>query len=249
MKITTLLLITFLTLPFAVNAQDNFTFCYDPYPPFTLGKTGTPTGGLKVQLINAVFNELDNVNVDVILLPWKQCQKQAELGKVDGILPLFKNEQRATYLEFSDSAFDQVSAFWYNRSRYPDGIEWQDFSDLKTLKLGMLIGGFIDKEMEETFEASTGIHRGKSVENLFQVLIKDRVDLIAIDDGVGRYIVKENGWEDDVAIVKKPIGLKQSYIGLSKKSKVVLLRDPINQALEKLRADGTLKRIRESTDY
>jgi polar amino acid transport system substrate-binding protein len=83
-------LLVLLFLSFNTHAQKTFTFCYDPYPPYTLGKSGTPTGGLKVQLINAVFNEIDEAQAEVILLPWKQCQNQAKLGNIDGILPLFK---------------------------------------------------------------------------------------------------------------------------------------------------------------
>ena len=236
-------------MPIVVSAKNTFTFCYDPYPPYTLGQTGTPTGGLKVQLIDAVFNKMDGVQVEVVLLPWKQCQLQTKLGNIDGILPLFKNDERSQYMLFSDSVFDQTSVFWYKKSKYPNGITWHHFSDLADLKLGMVIGSFIDQEMETMFETNRGIHRGKSVENLFEVLLKERVDLIAIDQGVGKYVRQQNNWQDDIAMVHKPIGLQESYIGLSKKSEVSTLLDNINKIIAKLHKNGTIKQIRNSTDY
>lgn len=249
MKLSCMSTMLLALLPIAASAQTSFTFCYDPYPPYTLGKTGTPTGGLKVQLIDAVFNEIDEARADVILLPWKQCQNQAKLGNVDGILPLFKNDERSQYMVFSESVFDQTSVFWYKKSKYPDGINWQHFSDLSHLKLGMLIGGFIDKDMEAVFEENRGIHRGKNVENLFQILSKDRVDLIAIDRGVGQYTLIQKGWQNDYAMVEKPIGVQESYFGLSKKSAAAALLDKINTVIAKLHADGTIQRIQESTAY
>jgi ABC-type amino acid transport substrate-binding protein len=160
-----------------------------------------------------------------------------------------KNEKRSQYMLFSDSVFDQTSIFWYKKSKHPDGINWNSFTDISDLKLGMLIGGFIDKEMEETFEASKGIHRGKSVENLFQVLLKERVDLVAIDESVGRYVLNQKGWQDDITMTQKPISLQESYIGLSKKSKVATLLDEINKAITKLHKEGTIEKIRTTTDY
>lgn len=249
MRLPSLFAIFCILLPITVHAQTTFTFCYDPYPPYTLGESGTPTGGLKVQLINAVFKKIDEAQAEVILLPWKQCQNQTRLGNIDGILPLFKNNERSQYMLFSDSVFDQTSVFWYKKSKYPQGIKWEQFSDLAHLKLGMLIGGFIDKDMEASFESKKGIHRGKSVENLFKVLLKDRIDIVAIDTGVGRYVVQKNNWQSDIAMVEKPIGLQESYIGLSKKSEAAALLDQINRVIAKLHKDGSIKRIRESTDY
>ena len=222
MKLSFIPTLVIVLLSLSASAQNHFTFCYDPYPPYTLGESGTPSGGLKVQVLDAVFQEIATAQAQVLLLPWKQCQKQAKLGNVDGILPLFKNDERASYMAFSDSVFDQVSVFWYKRSKYPNGIDWGKFSDLSHLKLGMLIGGFIDQDMKAVFTEGKGIHRGKSVENLFQVLLKDRVDLVAVDETVGRYVLHQHGWLDDIDMLKKPIGVKESYFGLSKKSGAIV---------------------------
>lgn len=231
-----------LLLPFTVNAEKLYTFCYDPYPPYTLGESGVTEKGLKVDLLKAVFSEL-GLKTETILLPWKQCQNQAKLGNVDGILPLFKNAERETYMAFTDEAFMQSSVFWYKRSLFPDGVNWDQFSDLKNLKLGMLIGGFIDKDMEAMFDSHKGIYRGKSVKNLFQVLEKERVDLIAIDEGVGRFILQKNGWQDDFSAVEKPIGLQASFFGLSKKSQLASRLDEINKIIANLRQRGVIEKI------
>jgi len=239
MRITILFLCTILITPGAL-AQKDFTFCYDPYPPFTLGQTGKPTGGSKVELINTVFNEIDGINANVILLPWKQCQLQVKRGNIDGILPLFKNNTRSEYMIFSDSTFRQNSVFWYKKSKYPNGINWSTFEDLSHLKLGMLIGGYIDKDMENTFESGKGIQRGKSVDNLFKLLLKERVDLVAIDESVGYYVRNKNQWNTDIEKLDKEINIKYSYFGLSKKSDVIHILPAINKAIKKLKATGVI---------
>ncbi len=147
---------------------------------------------------------------------------------------------------FSDSVFDQTSVFWYKKSKHPNGITWEKFNDLAHLKLGMLIGSFIDKEMESTFEEKRGIHRGKNVENLLQVLLKDRVDLVAIDESVSRYIITQNGQQDKISVVKKPINIKDILFWLIKKSKMSSFLDKINSAITKLHQDGTIKKYEKA---
>ena len=68
------LLSLFILLPLYVQGNETYTFCYDPYPPYTLGQTGKTTSGLKVKVLDAVFSEIDSANAEVVLLPWKRCQ-------------------------------------------------------------------------------------------------------------------------------------------------------------------------------
>lgn len=236
-------------MPLMSLADRHYSFCYDPYPPFTLGQSGTPEGGLKVELLSVIFDRLDGVSADVTLLPWKQCQFQARVGQFDGILPLFKNDERSEYLLFSDSVFDQLSVFWVRASDYPDGLEWNNFSELSDLKLGMLIGAFIHRDMEAQFEQSKGIHRGKDVKNLFQLLLHKRVDIVAIDKDVGQYMLDQEGLSDQIHMVGKPIDLKESFIGLSKASDVTALLDDINAVILAIKQDGTLNALRENFNF
>ena len=94
-----------------VAAAADLKFCYDPYPPYTLGTSGEPSGGLKLRVLNEVINRIDGVTASVVLLPWFRCQEAVKSGEIDGILPLFQNEERAEYMAFTDDVFLEQLCF------------------------------------------------------------------------------------------------------------------------------------------
>lgn len=240
-----ILLVTLGTTKLASADDRILTFCYDPYPPYTFGTSGAPSGGIKVKLLEAVVSKIDGLDAEVVLLPWKRCQAEAKAGKVDGILPLYKNDDRLSYLSFSEPTFTQLSTFWYNENKYSDGINWSgNFEELSSYKLGMLNGSFINGEMENVFEQKNGILRARDTDALFGLLEKGRVDLIAVDDNVGRYLTRSKTLEGRIKAVGKPISTEQSFFGLSKEAGTDQFLDEFNLAIKKLSEDGTIERIR-----
>ena len=220
-------------------------FCYDPYPPYTLGEVGKPIGGIKVELLEAVVEQIEDLDAKVELLPWKRCQAEARSGNFDGILPLFKNDERQSYMVFTNPIFPQMSTFWYKKKNFPDGLKWENsFTELGNLKLGMLNGSFIDADMESAFENKQGIQRARDMDSLLGLLLKDRVDLIAIDDNVGRYLVRKKKLDGIVIAIEKPIHEAQSFFGLSKASGGSKYVGSFNDAIAILKQNGTIEKIR-----
>ncbi|UWQ34461.1 transporter substrate-binding domain-containing protein [Leisingera sp. M527] len=230
------------------RADSVLTFCYDPYPPYTLGSGGIPDGGLKVKLLEAVTDRIDGLRAVVVLLPWQRCLAQAESGEADGILPLFKSTARASYLAFTEPTFLQTNTFWYNRERYPQGLDLDEgYARISRLRLGMVNGSVIDQEMERAFENNNRIVRGGDVEGLMQMLLFGQLDLIAIDDAVGRYHVVQNGWQNRIASVATPISSTYSHFGLSRSAGADAYLDVFNRVISELQADGTIAEILSST--
>ena len=195
------------------------TFCYDPYPPYTLGTEGAPSGGIKVDILEAIAERLDGVTVEITLLPWQRCQAQTEAGVYDGILPLFQNDARRKYLTFSDSVLDQTSSLWFRASPLPEGVEWSgQYEDIAHLRLGMLNGSFINHAMEAAFTEGGGIFRARDTVSLFRMLERGRVDFVAIDDSVARYQLAELGLNAQVRQLLPVIAKAPAYFGLSKRT-------------------------------
>ncbi len=110
MRILCMVVTLFIVSAHPLHARMNLVFCYDPYPPETIGKDGEyTTRGLKVRLLKAIVNEIDGVEARVMLYPWKRCQEQAKIGALDGIMPLAKNTEREQYLVFTESCWEQAS--------------------------------------------------------------------------------------------------------------------------------------------
>ena len=248
-RVSLLLVSLMLLMPLQAWAQSTLKFCYDPYPPYTMGQEGATEGGLKVSLLDAVMDRIDGVSAEVVLMPWKRCQAQAKAGEVDGILPLFRNAERETYLAFTSGTFRETSHFWYNRDSFPDGLDWSgDYSTLSHLRLGMLNGGFINEEMERTFSEVRKITRARDVQTLMRLLLKGRIDLIATDGAVGRYTAHQNGWQDQIFAIEHPISEKTSEFGLSKSSGADRHLDAFNQAIRALDEAGEIYQILQNTN-
>ncbi|MEM1298740.1 MAG: hypothetical protein AAGH68_05615, partial [Pseudomonadota bacterium] len=132
--VATLALVWGLAVASHAHAETVLKFCYDPYPPYALGDEGPTDDGLKVRVLDMVVSRIDGVDAEVTLMPWARCQHEAREGNVDGILPLFQNDERREYLSFTNGVFAERSMFWYSREKFPDGIPWGgDFADLAHL--------------------------------------------------------------------------------------------------------------------
>lgn len=223
---------------------ETLSFCYDPYPPYTFGDEGPPTGGTKVRLLEAVTERIDGLTTTVELLPWQRCQIMVQSGQIDGILPLFPNEERGQYMVFSEDAFLQESVFWFNPTRFPNGLAWTgDYGSIAELKLGMLRGSVIDADMEAAFSAAGEITRADSVEALFLMLKHKRVDLVAIDYSVGRHHAAAIGEADSFVRLNRPISVRPSNFGLSRQTGAYKYLADFDRAIEELRTSGDLFRI------
>ncbi|MEM9341653.1 MAG: transporter substrate-binding domain-containing protein [Pseudomonadota bacterium] len=222
-------------------------FCYDTYPPYALDDAGSASG-LKITLLEEVIAQLDGVTATVTLLPWRRCQRETANGRFDGILPLFQNSEREGYMVFTEDTFQEASVFWYNRSRFPDGLEWSgDYAEFDGLTLGMINGSFHDSAMEAAFAANGEILRAVDISALFLMLQHERVDLIATDAAVGRHHTHISGTRDLFAFVERPIAVHASQFGLSRVRGADAYLDDFNAAIAMLRDQGRLDDLLNST--
>ena len=225
-------------------AEEHLSFCYDPYPPYTLGEEGETRKGLKVRLLEEVVAQIPGVTASVTLMPWQRCQLQTRSGKFDGILPLFPNAERGEYLDFTDNAFEQRSAFWYSRAKFPDGLSWDGtYDEISSMRLGMLLGSHIDGEMEAAFDRQGNLTRAESVASLFLMLQHDRIDLIAIDSLVAQHTIAERATAGLFAEVVPPLRFRFSQFGLSKVTGANSHLSAFNAAISSLRTNGRIKEI------
>ena len=219
-------------------------FCHDPYPRYAhIGDDGVALG-LKVRLLHAVMARIDGMTAEVVLMPWKRCQEEARKGHVDGILPLFRNAERATYLAFSDPTYRETSVFWYRTDSADALANWAgDYDEIAHLHLAMLNGGHIDAAMQDAFSDVRPIVRTKTAGALFLMLIQGRVDLVVLDLQVGRFYARKFGWGDTVAALDPPISSEASVFGLSRTSGADRYLSAFNRTLADMVTAGEIAEI------
>lgn len=230
----------------ATAHAENLEFCYGSYPPYTFGENGAPTGGLKVDLLEQVVSRIDGVTATVKLLPWRRCQQEVRAGRLDGILPLFPNDDRKTYMAFSEDSLEEPAVFWYNRETYPDGIPWDgDYSEITHLSLGMTLGSFLDKDMEQAFTDNGKVVRVEGFSALFLMLQHGRVDLVASNEAVGQYTAAKLDIAQLVSRIDRPISGRSTQFGLSRLTGADKHLPAFNRALREMRDEGVILQIQK----
>jgi polar amino acid transport system substrate-binding protein len=242
-----LIVLTLLCLSFAASAQMTVTLVSDPFPPYVTGKANatSPTGGVTVEILNKIFERIDNVRLELKLYPWKRALQYAFDGKVDGIWMVIKNKERMQFLDYTEPLLEMRAYLWFLNSRYPDGITWETLSDLVPYRIGVVRGyDYADALYEAQKQGiPLKIEAVTREEQNFLRLVNDRVDIIPAHEAIAYEQIKKHGWQDQLGYAAKLFDQTVVYIGISKKSPAKDLIPKINQAITELNADGTIEKI------
>lgn len=94
--------------------------------------------GLFTDIVQAVFEEM-GVEVEFRILPWEECARQVEEGKVFAAMPYIITEERQQYAIFSDVLWAGRGAFFYLHEHLGD-YSFTGLDSLKGLKVGVTEG-------------------------------------------------------------------------------------------------------------
>ncbi|MES2259564.1 MAG: transporter substrate-binding domain-containing protein [Pseudomonadota bacterium] len=227
----------------AAAAPRTLHFCFDEHPPYVLAaKAGKAPTGIKVAIAATVFSQLD-MQIDVRILPFARCLAMVESGQMDGALPLSMSAEREKFMAFSQPVNTQVTVFVYKKSRFPNGVAWKTYDDIKHLNLAMNRGSIIDQAMEAAFGSVRPIARAIDAETLIKLVDAERVDLVALDKAVATYLVQAAGLAGVLETSEQTISETSAYFGISRKSELVRLLPEINRVLDELHRSGVLARL------
>jgi len=227
-------------------AQDKvLKFCTDPWPPWIIGDMGeAPTDGFAVKIFHSVFERIKGVDSNIIVLPWKRCLRDIELGRLDGYIMGLYNKDRAQYLTVSDPYLTSRALLYYLVSKYPKRINWKTFNDLSPYVIGDVIGYSTSPEWDEAIKNNI-IHvaRVKNDKLNFKKLLQKRVDLALFNEQIANEFINEFGTEDKVGYAKKPVKVTLYRMSLGKKSAHYSMLPQINQVIGELKAEGVIDEI------
>lgn len=244
-----LLLLFFLylrSLPVSANYQ--IVFADSPYPPYVLGDTSDkkPKGGTAVNLVNQLFAEIPEYDVQFSLLPWKRVLRELEKGSVDAVTMVAKTPERNQFLDFSAALVNYELALFYAKSVFPDGFEWQNMSDLSRYRIGVVEGYLSDSKLHEMVAQGTPltlVRLSGTERQLFGMLHKGRVDLICFKLESGRTLLRQQKWSHDILPSARTIYQGSYHLGFSKAQRHNNLIAQLNVIIEQWRENGKLDAI------
>ena len=144
------LLMISLSTPAGAESVMSISLVEDPWPPYIEGRIGEPaSGGKLIELYRELFERIEGVEVQYLLMPWKRALVEVERGRQDGILALFKSAERTAVMDFTAPIFTGRTMLWYAKSKYPAPIDWETMDDLRQYNIVALRGSAMARPLHD----------------------------------------------------------------------------------------------------
>lgn len=241
-----LLSASLMSLP--AQTQEQIVFADSPYPPYVLGNDDDiePKGGTAVDLVNQLFAHLPDYTVKFTMMPWKRVLRDLQYGDVDAVTMVAMTPERAEFLDFSAPLVEYQLALFYVKSAYPEGLTWQQLSDLSQFRIGVVEGYLSESKLGEMVRDGAPLNLVKlsgTEEQLFGMLEKGRVDVLCFKRESGYTLLRQKKWTSKIAASEQAIYAGAYHLGFSKARQHGKLINAINSLIDEWKASGKLDAV------
>jgi polar amino acid transport system substrate-binding protein len=192
--------------------------------------------GFEVDLAAAIAEELGVPKVQWVNISFAGLFTPAPKEFDMAINEVTITDERAQVVDFSVPYFDANQGFLITKGGPAEGVT--SIAEMKDLQFGFQAattgGDYIRNEIQPDEDPRQYTSLGAAV----QALANGQIDAFLMDVAIGSEIVKERG--DEVDMTGQFITDEQYGVVFEKGNS---LREPVNEAIEKLRADGTLEEL------
>lgn len=205
------LLLLFLSFT-AFSASKEIHLAFGEYPPY-YGQELVNNGSISEIIVEA-YKRMD-YRVKLHFIPsWARRIKETKEGKYDGIYSGWFREERKKWFAFSNPLPPNELGF-YKRKNH--NISFNKLEDLRPYSVGIVLG-YANSEKFEQAQLKTEAVETES-QNIGKLLL-NRIDLVLIDKGVGRYILNTKYADKSSRVEWMPpaIEVANQYLMISKKT-------------------------------
>jgi polar amino acid transport system substrate-binding protein len=192
--------------------------------------------GFEVDLADAIAEELGVPKVQWMNTPFAGLFSPAPKDFDMAINEVTITEERSQVVDFSVPYFDANQGFLIKKGGPAEGVT--SIPEMKDLLFGFQAattgGDYIKEEIQPNEDPRQFTTLGAAT----QALANGQIDAFLMDVAIGAEIVKERG--DEVDMTGQFVTNEQYGIVFEKGNS---LREPVNEALEKIKADGTLEEL------
>ncbi|UTW43110.1 transporter substrate-binding domain-containing protein [bacterium SCSIO 12844] len=170
--------------------------CAEPWPPFDYIEHGK-TQGINVQMNQQIFESL-NIPLKIIIMPWKQCWKLVQNGKIDVALMVSKKQQRQVDVYYSSLPTDKLDYVWVTSSNvnYDKICQQSICPDLETngWKVGLVEGNSYSKKLlaclNQKKNANDIIYQ-PTLSSAVRKLLADQIQLVPTVKSIAEYFKEQ----------------------------------------------------------
>lgn len=178
-------------------------------------------------------------------LPWKRAQIMVQKHKGTAIIPLTRTPTRdANYTWIVPLVPNQIRLTFYNESAHFKAIiDTLDLEQAKALSVGVIQGSSIIPTLKQLGFAS--IYEANDVEQLVDLLVKERFDAMVESKLVDSYQWQKLGYQKEMLVAGPNIeDVNYIYLGAALDFPTDVAEE-IRIAMEKIQANGTYNEILE----
>lgn len=209
------------------------------------GRDGKVTG-MDIDIINAAVKRT-SCKITYVEGDWADLLSRLKKGTLDAVASATLTEKRRKYAYFSEPYRAETFALYVKNkdlSRY-SGMSLKSMMDA-----GLRVGAVVDyfygttlNDLQDNEKYANQFNYNDFSENNFVLLFDSKIDAVLEDPFVGADLVRRKGWDE--LLVKLPLVIHSGDVHLmfSKKSVSESEVELMNNALAKIKADGTYKNL------
>ncbi len=179
--------------------------------------------------------------VKIRFVPWERAMREAQSGKVDGIIGAWYKKERTEFFEYTDVVNTQTLILF---KRTGQEIEYKTLMDLKDYTFGVVRGWTYTKEFDNADFLQKEVV-SKSKQNILK-LIHGRVDIVPevkeeVEELMNSELPEHIG---SIETVGEPLKVQEIYTMISKKNpNHKKIAEDFNKGLKMIKKDSTYAEI------
>ena len=231
----------FLGLSQEAMAEDVIRLASIEYPPYT--GEAQQHGGFINRIVREAYAKV-GYQVNVRYYPWARATALARKGGVDGLVPIWKREDRKEWLYFSDP-MPACEVVFFKRKDLDIVFDGKDYLALKPYRIGTGMD-YADPEGFERVREQLHVQTVKEdIQNLGK-LVAGRLDLVIMDRFVGKHLLEtqiaESAGEFDY--LQPSLSIEPNHVGISRKTPQARKKlEYFNRDLALLEKEGRIQAI------
>ncbi len=195
--------------------------------------------GLSYDLMKEISNKL-SIPFQFEELPWKRALLYLEKGRIDMVLGIYWTKERAQKYYYTSPILENEARVFVLKE---NAFKFEQLSDLIGKQGDIPLGGSFGEEFDQYAKANLTLHGVWKKKEHIGRLQKSRSVFFISDYFDALTEIKKFGLEEKIIALPKAVSVTQVYFVLSKNSLCSYLAPEINNIIEWMKNDGSLKAI------
>lgn len=211
-------------------------------PPLQIYNNGKLTGGMAVELVQAIFKQT-NLTADIQVYPWPRAYQMALTQKNTLIFSITKSPERGDDFIWIGKLYSLQSNI--TKLKSATNIKITSPENINNYKLGVSRGDY-----GESYLKSIGLREGSNLHitikhrNLWKLLYSNRVDAIFTNQVTAKSEIKQAGLDVNKAVIEYEIeGLASDIYLAANKSTDKNIISELQLAFQKIKNNGIYQKI------